>query len=261
MERVPVKDDQRSLTANLLGWHANQTTHSEINTWRRREAFAPLLSLANGFLRQADEQTLLSVRTVAQILEQQNRPVESLSEWGVVSAPRHLGRVLIEEDVKRFAKEGPTTVSPHVIAHRSLHAVSGTISMAFHSHGPNVGVGGGPGHVAQGLLASLCTLEEQALPGVLLTLSEWERDPMAGQITGEEVCRTLVLALTPSVEAQGNHTVSLTCGDSRDPGQEPPSSLTDLRDYLTSTDQAWSCQWDWGGQIHFTRQAQRLLRA
>jgi hypothetical protein len=73
--------------------------------------------------------------------------------------------------LQRFAAEGAWGVSPHLIPHRSRHSISGTVSQALKIHGPNFGVGGGPGGTVEVLLAATALLEGKRLPGVWIVLT------------------------------------------------------------------------------------------
>jgi hypothetical protein len=80
--------------------------------------------------------------------------------------------------------------------------MSGAISLALGTHGPNFGVGGGPGCEGEALLAGLALLEGMGLPGVWLVLSRVEpegpADPDTGQPAAGSCCLALALALVPS---------------------------------------------------------------
>jgi hypothetical protein len=133
--------------------------------WRSRLA-RPTLPL--GQLRQADEQTVVGLAAVTQALAQLGEEPVRHSAWGVLGAPELLGRTVMAQTLACFAQEGAWGMSPHLIPHRSLHALSGTISQALGLHGPNCGVGGGPGAAAEGLLAAATLLEDATVPGLWL---------------------------------------------------------------------------------------------
>jgi hypothetical protein len=124
---------------------------------------------------------------------------KSFDDWGVVAGPRFLGRPAMAAALHRFAAEGAWGVSPHLIPHRSLHSISGTVSQALKIHGPNFGVGGGPNAVLETLLAALALLEGKKLPGVwaVLTGLDPELPPdEAGRMAPGTYCVGLALALT-----------------------------------------------------------------
>src|SRR5205823_2855913 len=96
------------------------------------------------------------------------------TDWGVLAAPRYLGRSAMAVALQRFAAEGAWGLSPHLIPHHSLHSVSGTISQALKINGPNIGVGGGPGSGAEAFLAATALLSAGQVPGVWVVLTGWD---------------------------------------------------------------------------------------
>src|SRR5205085_11137593 len=111
-----------------------------------------------------------------------------------------IGRVALAAAMHRFAAEGAWGISPHLIPHRSLHALSGTVSQGLKIHGPNFGVGGGPRAAAEGLLAAAALLGSRPLPGVWLVLTGWQPEPVPdahGHTATPSVCGAVALALLP----------------------------------------------------------------
>jgi hypothetical protein len=141
-----------------------------------------------------------------------------------------------------------------VIPHQSLHALSGTISLALRSHGLNFGVSGGPGNLAEGLLAAVAVLSEGALPGLWLVLTAWDVDPVLddqGNPTTPAVCRGVALALEPvGPECPAPRLVvrpadaELAAGD---------ATLAGLAEFLTTGGPVpWVCPIPWGGCVELT---------
>src|SRR5262249_28071175 len=111
-----------------------------------------------------------------------------------------LGRSALAAALPRFAAEGAWAVSPHMIPHRSLHAIAGTVSQALQIHGPNFGVGGGPGAAGEALLAAAALLECQRLPGVWVGPPALDPEPPpedGGGCAPGTHCAGLALALVP----------------------------------------------------------------
>jgi hypothetical protein len=126
-------------------------------------------------------------------------PVADFRDWCVVAVPRSIGRLPLANALTKFRAEGAWGVSPHLIPHRSLHSVSGTISQALKIHGPNFGVGGGPGGAGEGLLTAATLVVGDRLPGVWLVLTGWRSEPTQENQTDDgssNVCQALALALT-----------------------------------------------------------------
>jgi hypothetical protein len=157
------------------------------------------------FLKHVDEQTVVGLTAIFQAIHDHGltpAPGNSgFSAWGVVAAPRFLGRSTMAAALQRFAAEGAWGVSPHVIPHRSLHSVSGTVSQALRIHGPNFGVGGGPGAAAEAVLAAAALLACRHLPGVWLVLTALDPEVAPddkGRPAPGTLCAALALALVPA---------------------------------------------------------------
>lgn len=151
------------------------------------------------FLKHADEQSVAGLAAVYRAIQQSALQELCFRDWGVVAAPRFLGRPTMAAALQRFAAEGAWGVSPHLIPHRSLHSLSGTVSQALKIHGPNFGVGGGPGGAVEALLAALALLERKRLPGVWIVLTcldpELPPDASGGSAPGTQAVG-LALALS-----------------------------------------------------------------
>src|SRR5262249_310020 len=102
-------------------------------------------SLPATFLRHADEQTVAGLPAVLHAIQNSRMSVADFRDWGIVAAPCFIGRATLAVALQRLATEGAWGISPHLIPHRSQHAVSGTISQVLKIFGPNFGAGGGPG--------------------------------------------------------------------------------------------------------------------
>jgi hypothetical protein len=157
--------------------------------------------LSPAFLKHADEQTVAGLAAVYHAIHDHGLSGTVFRDWGVLAAPRFLGRPAMAAALQRFAAEGAWGVSPHLIPHRSLHSISGTVSQALKIHGPNFGVGGGPGAAREALLGALSMLGCRRLPGlwVVLTGLDPEAAPDEGgrPAPGTAVVG-LALALSPA---------------------------------------------------------------
>jgi hypothetical protein len=156
-------------------------------------------ALPPSFLRHADDQSVAGLAAVLQAIEA-GRLDGPFRDWGVVAAPRFMGRTTLAAALLKFKAEGAWGISPHLIPHRSLHALSGTISQALKVHGPNFGVGGGPGGAADALLTAAALVEGGRLPGAWVVLTGWSPEPASdeqGRVLNPNcVCRAVALALT-----------------------------------------------------------------
>src|SRR6516162_9346366 len=145
-------------------------------------------------LRHADEQTVLALAAVRQAANQAR--LGSFDDWGVIVAPRWQGRLSAATTVARFRAVGARGVGPQVIPNLCLHAPAATVSLAITARGPVYGVGGGSGHLADGLLAALAAQLGRDTPGTWIALSEWHGDESDGS------GRAVALALVPDVMAE-----------------------------------------------------------
>lgn len=173
---------------------------------RRNPGPFPGEPLPASFLKHADEQTVAGLCAVYRAIEKGGLQKTCFCDWGVVAAPRFLGRPAMAAALQRFAAEGAWGVSPHLIPHRSLHSLSGTISQALKIHGPNFGAGGGPSGIAEALLAAAALRQGKQLPGVWVVLTcldpELSLDE-SGQLPPGTQAVGLALALT-SIDTNGS---------------------------------------------------------
>ncbi len=169
--------------------------------------------LPPALLKNADDQTVAALAAVCRAIEGHALGGCDFTAWGVVAAPRFLGRAAMGHVLHRFRQEGAWGISPHLIPHRSLHAVSGTLSLALDIRGPNFGVGGGPGADSEGLAVAAALVAGGDLPGVWAVLTGYDPevippDPAApsGEAGGLPAppCTAVALALTsPGPQAGG----------------------------------------------------------
>ena len=162
-----------------LAFHAVLRVEAgRLDEFRKAPPNAQGTALSAGFLKHVDAQTLLGMAAIDRALHDSpippDSPLRDLDRWGVIAAPRFLGRVTLTPVIANFHVEGAWGVSPHHVPHRSLHSFSGTVSQVFRMHGPNFGAGGGPGSEIEGLIAAASTLAGSALPGLWLAITRVE---------------------------------------------------------------------------------------
>jgi hypothetical protein len=205
-------------------------------------------------LKHSDEQTVASVAAVLDAVDRFGLASRDFSDWGVVAAPRWVGRVKGATALQRFYCEGLPGASPMTVPHLSLHGVSGTVSQVLRIHGPNFGTGSGPGCHAHGLLAALSLVTGEKLPGLWLTLSQWEPEPapdVQGQVAPECVCHAVALALVPAAaDFTGPCLRLLSPTLAHGEGDDLPS-VRSLAEFLVGSAPAesWLCPLDWGGWV------------
>ncbi|HKB38484.1 MAG TPA: hypothetical protein VKD72_18725 [Gemmataceae bacterium] len=208
-------------------------------------------------LKHSDEQTVASLAAVLDAIHRFGLSGHDFTAWGVVAAPRWLGRPKAAAAFNKFHREGFSRASPMAVPHLSLHAVSGTISQTLRIQGPSFGTGSGAGHLAEGLLAALSLVSEGELPGLWLTLSRWDPEPapdVQGEVSSECVCHAVALALVP-VAANFTGPRLRLLPPAPVPGeQHEPASVQSLADFLAGSAPAgsWVCPLGWGGWVELT---------
>jgi hypothetical protein len=168
-----------------------QVTADELPALRER------LAPPAGVLKDADDQAVAALAAVLRAARVVGLPPAACADWGIVAAPRFLGRAAVAEAYDRFASRGPLSVSSLLIPYLSLHSVSALLSLALGSHGPTLGVGGGAEGLGEALLTGLTVLTGDRPPGVWVVATEW--DPEPGTVA-TPVCHAVALALVPAVE-------------------------------------------------------------
>jgi hypothetical protein len=208
-------------------------------------------------VRLADEQTVLGLAAVLRAIQSAGWHERSFADWGVIAAPRYLGRLRAAASLNRFARQGVRGMSPLVIPHQSLHAVSGGISIGLRCRGPNFGIAGGPDNVSEGLLAGLALMGEPSVPGVWVVLTEWEPEPMpdaAGQSTNAATGHAVALGLVR--EDSATTALRLQLHPAGLVGLHGPMRVPELAAFLagaaTTPGGRWSCPIEGGGVLELS---------
>jgi len=184
----------------VRAWGCVQATPSQIDELRRRPGPVGKTPWAPNFLRPCDGQTVVGIAAVLRAIADFGLDSCSFGEWGVLAAPRFVGRLIVVSTVSKFLSQGASGISPHLIPQESLHSLSGAISVGLGIRGPNFGVGGGPRAVIEGLLMALTVLDRGDLPGVWLILTQWSPEPIPNETGASPVpttCQAVALALAP----------------------------------------------------------------
>lgn len=203
--------------------------------------------LPANFLKHVDEQTVAATAAVFRAIHDFNLDPMSFTDWGVLAAPRHLGRNVMAVALKKFFADGAWNVSPHLIPNQTLHSAAGTLSMALKIHGPNFGVGGGLNSESEGIRAAAALAADQHLPGVWLVLTAWEPEPIPegdGHNTVHSLCHAVALALVPVRSQSRGRRLRLRMNEPENRGgSNTPLSVTALGSALINqkqTPHVWS---------------------
>jgi hypothetical protein len=205
-------------------------------------------------LKHADDQTVVGLAAVLAAIDGHGLDPASFTDWGVIAAPRFLGRAALAVALGRFALEGAWGVSPHLIPHRSLHSISGTVSQALKIHGPNFGVGGGPDAAGELLVVAGSMVADDRLPGVWVVMTEYDpelapADPAAAQAgppaPPAPVAQAVALALVRDSTRAPHARLRISGRDKTAGGTAawPMFSLQGLREALTGARPAQAACW------------------
>jgi hypothetical protein len=198
MRSSPRASEARCFAVRAHGSAALGT--KELATWRNRPELPPGFTLPASFLKYSDDQSVASLAAVYHALRDSRFSPGDLHEWGVITAGRYVGRLMGAQALHRFIEMGPRSSPPFFASHRSLHSPASTISLALGLRGLHLGVGGGVGHIAEGLLTAATFLQEGRAPGLWVVFTEFTPEPVptpAGENTLDSVCRAVALACTP----------------------------------------------------------------
>jgi hypothetical protein len=165
--------------------------------------------LPRRFLRHADEQTVVGVHAILAAIAALPETRLSLAGHGIVAASCQAGRVSGAQTLVQAKRGGGVAVSTQIVPQGSLHSLAGAVSVGLGMHGPNVGIGGGPEALAEGLCTAfswLMALPIGACELVWLVITGWDEEPALdaeGLPVTDPICRGVALALARSTASGG----------------------------------------------------------
>ena len=240
-----------------------------------RKAPGPLggRTIPASLLKHADHQTVLALAAVLRAVDEFGWHDRSFADWGLIAAPRFLGRINVAASMDRFKRRGVPSMSPLIIPTLSLHAVAGSLSLAMKSHGFNYGVGGGHGHLAEALLTGLAARDDNGVPGVWVVATQFSPEPVP-DTAGHSLIPSFGYGVALALTAAAPGGPAGTSGSSRRP---PPSGRattatsrgsSPLRDrshslsscpprWRTSRPRRWYCPLPGGGAVELEDDAAR----
>ncbi len=238
--RVPVRDT--AVRCRIAASGRVCAPAETIAVWRRQPVAHGGNALSVSFLKHAEDQTVVALQAVLSAIADAGWQQRSFNDWGVVAAPNFFGRITNAQTMQRFQKEGAWGISPHLIPHQSLHAVSGTISQALATHGPNFGIGGGPNSGPDAFMLGLALLSDGCLPGMWLVMTDYESEwiPNADSTNPPPACHGLALALTSAADGVGRSLAIRHARSGVSPSAlYPDFQLTSFADELASGAGQW----------------------
>lgn len=225
-----VSERGSAVGVSLAGFATARAHANELAALRKNPGLPAGKVLPPGFLKNSDDQTVLGLAAVSRAMISLDRPMDSYQQWGVVAAPNFFGRFGTLQSFLNFRKDGAWGISPHLIPHHSLHAVSGTLSQALQIHGPNFGISGGPKAVAEAFLVAATMISENNLPGLWVVLSGHEPECVP-QETDEQTptsCLAAALALESLIDANSATSLEISGADNALDGDWPEFALADF---------------------------------
>lgn len=231
--------------------------------------------LPRRFLRHADEQTVVGMHAILAAIAALPDPRSSLAGHGIVAACCQAGRLPGAQALVQAKRGGGVAVSTQIVPQASLHSLAGAVSVGLGMHGPNVGIGGGPEALAEGLLTAFAWLQAapaMACEAVWLVITGWDEEPALdteGSPVTDPVCRGVALALAPSAASVApGHGGLLLAFDPADAGTTQPDlpadSLHSLGDALAddaATVRPWSLRLPWFGRVRLSMASSSARRA
>ena len=188
-----------TVCCDVVGHCALRISHDQMPALRRIPGPPYGEPLTTSTLKHLDEQTLVGLAAVYHAIHNHGLSETCFTDWGILAAPRFLGRANLAVALHRFLLEGAWGISPHLIPHHSLHSLSGTVSQALKVHGPNFGVGGGQHAADEGLLTAAALLAGDRVPGVWLIFTGY-----SPELVPENPA-------TPGPQGNGKHTAVPDC--------------------------------------------------
>ena len=219
------------------------------------------------FLRHCDEQTVVAVHAVLAAIAALPADRRDCTRHGVVAASCQAGRLATAASLAKLRSQGAVSVSPHIVPQCSLHAIAGAVSVALGMHGPNVGIGGGPDALGEGLFTALSFLQPGGgadADGVWLIATDWAEEPAldaAGAALGDPMCRGLALCVEPGAAAQLGLAIHLP--DAPAAGPRLSATSDPLGDFAQAVAMcatggvltSWTVECPWPAEIRLTRRA------
>jgi hypothetical protein len=201
IQPLPRSSASTALACDLAATALIRATPADLPAIRQKPGRVAGEPLPATFLKHSDEQTVVGLSAVLRAIEDHGLMRHDFRDWGVVAVPRFFGRGAFAIALERFRAEGAWGISPHLIPHRTLHSMSGSVSQALKIHGPNFGAGGGPASVIEGLLCATALLAGGTVPGVWLVMTGWQPEVTVNRqgnpTTPDVACQGVALALVP----------------------------------------------------------------
>jgi hypothetical protein len=201
----------RAVASDVVALASVRVSAAELSRLRKSPGKLGGTPLPPSRLKHTDDQTVVGLVAVLRAIETGGLDPAGFGDWGVMAASRFLGRTMFNGVFPAFLVEGAWGVSPNLVANHSLHSVSGMVSLVLKAHGPNLGVGGGPGGEIEAFLSAATLLDGGSVPGVWVVLTG-AHDP-ANPADPPDEYEALALALATPREGWAGYKLSVRPGN------------------------------------------------
>jgi hypothetical protein len=237
LNAIPLPDAApRAVTCDVVAHARLRVPWSGVAELRRQPLPLPAGEPPASLLKHAEEQTVVALAALAHAIRNHGLEATDFSDWAVLAAPRYPGRAALVPALARFRVEGAWGMSPHVIPHRSLHSLSGTVSHVLKTHGPNFGVAGSPGSCAELFLNAGALLASGQAPAVWVFPTriepECELDANGNHLAPVHVEAAALALVACGRTTSPGLTLTLTGADSDGGSGAAPFTLPDVLDLL-----------------------------
>jgi len=127
----PIPEQARAVECDVAAHARVAVPLGAVAELRKQPGPPPAPPLPANFLKHLDEQTVAGLAAVRHAVRDNGLDGTDFTRWAVLGAPRFPGRPQMIPSVQRFLAEGAWGVSPHMVPHRSLHSLSGTVSQVW----------------------------------------------------------------------------------------------------------------------------------
>jgi hypothetical protein len=212
----------------IVGWSLTRLGREQLDLARKSPAaWTPTIAPAPS-LKHADDQTVTSLVAARRVCDQFAPIAIDFSDWGLVAAPRFLGRAAVGRTLRRYPVDGAWGVSMQLIPQHMLHSPASMLCIALGLKGAAIGAGGGPEGESEAAMAAIGILRQGAA-GVWLVWSGWEPELIVSP-TSEETSDARCVAVALAIQNSPNacSTSRLRLRNTPGANQEPPQKAFSL---------------------------------
>src|SRR5207302_3070199 len=106
-----------AVAVGLAGWATARASMEQLAALRKDPGLPPDQTLAPGFLKHSDDQTVLALAAISRAMTSLSRPTACYRAWGVIAAATLFGRYGTFQSLVNFRSDGAWGITPHMIPH------------------------------------------------------------------------------------------------------------------------------------------------